>query len=42
VFNVADHVIMLEGGYVVFTGSVPELKAATDPVIVDFLARYIT
>ena len=42
VFNVADHVIMLEGGYVVFTGSVPELKAATDPVIVDFLARYIS
>ncbi|MBU3698646.1 MAG: ATP-binding cassette domain-containing protein [Candidatus Kapabacteria bacterium] len=41
VYNVADHVIMLHDGVVRFTGSVAELQASSDPVVVEFLARFV-
>jgi ABC-type transporter Mla maintaining outer membrane lipid asymmetry ATPase subunit MlaF len=41
VYNVADHVIMLHDGMVRFVGSVDELRASTDPVVVEFLARFV-
>jgi len=41
VFNIADHVVMLEGGKVQYEGTVDGLKASNDPVVVDFLARYV-
>ncbi|HRK05616.1 MAG TPA: ATP-binding cassette domain-containing protein [Chlorobiota bacterium] len=41
VFNIADHVVMLEAGLVQFSGSVAELRASQDPVVVEFLARYV-
>lgn len=41
VFNIADHVVMLEGGLVHFEGTVDELRSATDPVVVEFLRRYV-
>ena len=41
VYNVADHVIMLHDGMVRFTGSVDELQASEDPVVVEFLARFV-
>ncbi|MCX6140730.1 MAG: ATP-binding cassette domain-containing protein [Candidatus Kapabacteria bacterium] len=40
VYNIADHVIMLDSGKVQFDGSVPQLKASTDPIVVEFLARF--
>lgn len=42
VFNIADHVVMLDGGKVQFEGTVPQLQASTDPVVVEFLARYVS
>ena len=42
VYNIADHVIMLDSGVVQFSGTVPELQASTDPVVVEFLARFVT
>lgn len=41
VFNIADHVVMLEGGLVHFQGSVDELRTSSDPVVVEFLRRYV-
>ncbi|HBB24846.1 MAG TPA: ABC transporter ATP-binding protein, partial [Bacteroidetes bacterium] len=41
VYNIADHVIMLHDGVVRFTGSVDELQASSDPVVVEFLARFV-
>lgn len=41
VYNIADHVIMLHDGVVRFTGSVAELQASNDPVVVEFLARFV-
>lgn len=41
VYNIADHVIMLDGGVVQFSGTVPELQASADPVVVEFLARFV-
>lgn len=41
VYNIADHVIMLHDGLVRFTGSVVELQESTDPVVVEFLARFV-
>lgn len=41
VFNIADHVVMLEGGLVQFQGDVSALQASKDPVVVEFLARYV-
>lgn len=41
VYNIADHVIMLDSGVVQFSGTVPELQASTDPVVVEFLARFV-
>jgi phospholipid/cholesterol/gamma-HCH transport system ATP-binding protein len=41
VYNIADHVIMLHDGLVRFTGSVSELQASSDPVVVEFLARFV-
>lgn len=40
VYNIADHVIMLDGGKVQFDGSVPQLKSSTDPIVVEFLSRF--
>ncbi|CAN5383431.1 ABC transporter ATP-binding protein [soil metagenome] len=42
VFNIADHVVMLDGGRVQFEGTVAQLQASSDPVVVEFLARYIS
>jgi len=42
VFNIADHVIMLEGGLVHFEGNVDDLRSTTDPVVVEFLRRYVS
>jgi len=42
VFNIADHVVMLEGGKVQFEGTVSQLQASSDPEVVEFLARYIS
>lgn len=42
VFNIADHVVMLEGGLVHFEGNVDELRATTDPIVVEFLRRYVS
>ena len=41
VYNIADHVIMLHDGLVRFTGSVAELQESSDPVVVEFLARFV-
>ncbi|MEN9282293.1 MAG: hypothetical protein RL594_1228 [Bacteroidota bacterium] len=41
VYNIADHVIMLHEGVVRFTGSVAELQASSDPIVVEFLARFV-
>jgi phospholipid/cholesterol/gamma-HCH transport system ATP-binding protein len=41
VFNIADHVVMIDNGIVRFQGTVPELRACTDEAVVDFLARYV-
>ncbi|NQW30794.1 MAG: ATP-binding cassette domain-containing protein [Ignavibacteria bacterium] len=41
VFNIADTVNMIDGGVVRFSGTVPELKASTEPAVVNFLARYV-
>lgn len=41
VYNIADHVIMLDSGVVQFSGTVPELQASTDPVVIEFLARFV-
>jgi phospholipid/cholesterol/gamma-HCH transport system ATP-binding protein len=40
VFNIADHVVMIDGGKVLFEGTVAELHDAREPVVVEFLARY--
>jgi phospholipid/cholesterol/gamma-HCH transport system ATP-binding protein len=40
VYNVADHVVMLDNGMVQFQGSVDQLRASTDPVVREFLARF--
>lgn len=41
VFNIADHVVMIDSGVVRFQGTVPELRASKDDAVVDFLSRYI-
>jgi phospholipid/cholesterol/gamma-HCH transport system ATP-binding protein len=41
IFNIADHVAMLEDGVVRFQGDIPKLRSCTDDVVVDFLARYV-
>ncbi|MBC8125274.1 MAG: ATP-binding cassette domain-containing protein [Candidatus Kapabacteria bacterium] len=41
VYNIADHVIMLDSGKVQFYGTVAELRASLDPVVVEFLARFV-
>jgi len=41
VFNIADHVVMIDSGVVRFQGTVPELRASKDEAVVDFLSRYI-
>lgn len=40
VYNIADHVIMLDSGTVRFSGTVSELRASTDPVVSEFLDRF--
>jgi ABC-type transporter Mla maintaining outer membrane lipid asymmetry ATPase subunit MlaF len=40
VYNIADHVIMLHEGKVQFDGTVEQLRASTDPVVVEFLERF--
>jgi phospholipid/cholesterol/gamma-HCH transport system ATP-binding protein len=40
VYNIADYVIMLDGGRVQFAGTVSELRSTTDPVVVEFLDRF--
>lgn len=40
VFNIADHVVMIDGGRVLFEGTVPQLHDSHEPVVVEFLARY--
>jgi len=40
VFNIADHVVMIDGGRVLFEGSVTQLHESQEPVVVEFLARY--
>ena len=40
VYNIADYVIMLDGGRVQFAGTVAELRSTTDPVVVEFLDRF--
>jgi len=42
VFNIADHVVMLDGGKVQFEGNVQALQASSDPVVVEFLERYVS
>lgn len=41
VFNVADYVVMLDKGIVQFQGGVDELRSSQDPVVVEFLARFV-
>ena len=41
VFNIADHVAMIDAGVVRFQGSVPEMKSSADPAVVEFLERYV-
>lgn len=41
VFNIADHVVMIDNGVVRFQGTVPELRACPDEAVVDFLSRYV-
>lgn len=41
VFNIADHVAMIDEGTVRFQGSVPDLRATEDPAVVEFLDRYV-
>ncbi len=40
VYNIADHVIMLDSGTVRFSGTVNELRRSEDPVVVEFLSRF--
>ncbi len=40
VYNIAEQVIMLDGGKVQFTGTKDELIASTNPVVMEFLKRY--
>ncbi|MBU3740895.1 MAG: ATP-binding cassette domain-containing protein [Candidatus Kapabacteria bacterium] len=40
VFNIADHVVMIDGGRVLFEGTVSELHDAREPEVIEFLARY--
>ena len=40
VYNIADYVIMLDGGRVQFAGTVADLRSTTDPVVVEFLGRF--
>jgi phospholipid/cholesterol/gamma-HCH transport system ATP-binding protein len=40
VYNIADHVIMLHEGKVQLDGTVEQLRASTDPVVVEFLERF--
>ncbi len=41
VYNIADQVIMIDSGKVQFSGTVLELRASADPVVVEFLARFV-
>lgn len=41
VFNIADHVVMIDSGVVRFQGTVPELRECKDEAVVDFLSRYV-
>jgi ABC-type transporter Mla maintaining outer membrane lipid asymmetry ATPase subunit MlaF len=40
VYNIADHVIMLHEGKVQFDGTVDQLRASKDPIVVEFLERF--
>lgn len=41
VYNIANHVVMLDAGKVQFAGTVAELKNSPDPVVMEFLERFI-
>jgi phospholipid/cholesterol/gamma-HCH transport system ATP-binding protein len=41
VFNVANHVAMINDGVIQFQGSVSEMRECQDEVVVDFLSRYV-
>jgi len=41
IFNVASRVVMIHDGIIWFQGTVPELRNSADPVVVDFLSRYV-
>jgi len=41
VYNIADNVVMLADGKVQFYGTVPELKSSGDPVVMEFLDRFL-
>jgi phospholipid/cholesterol/gamma-HCH transport system ATP-binding protein len=40
VYNIADYVIMIDGGRVQFAGTVADLRSTTDPIVVEFLGRF--
>ncbi|MCX7930098.1 MAG: ATP-binding cassette domain-containing protein [Chlorobi bacterium] len=41
VFNVADRVVMLHDGVVYFEGTVEQLRASSDPVVQEFIERFV-
>jgi len=41
VFNMADRVVMIDDGVVLFQGSVPELRETKEPQVTEFLERYV-
>ncbi|MCS6999682.1 MAG: ATP-binding cassette domain-containing protein [Bacteroidota bacterium] len=41
VFNVADRVAMLDGGVVRFEGSVEEFRSSPDPIVQEFIDRFV-
>lgn len=40
VYNIADHIIMLDNGKIQFEGTKYELKESSSPIVLDFLRRY--
>jgi phospholipid/cholesterol/gamma-HCH transport system ATP-binding protein len=41
VFNVADRVAMLHDGTVRFVGGVEEFRSSSDPVVQEFIERFV-
>ena len=41
VFRIADEVAMLDKGKVLFEGSAEELKATNDPIVKEFISRFM-